>query len=74
MQDGDGPADGEPARSVARRLRILVVDDHHDGGTVIELLLRSMGSETMLLRDAENLQEAVVIAMPPQQPAHAGRA
>jgi len=58
MPDADGSSDGDAA-PVAQLLRILVVDDHHDGGAVFELLLRSMGYETMLMRDAENLNEVV---------------
>src|SRR5579871_5770805 len=58
MQDADGSPDGAAA-PVARLLRILIVDDHHDAGAVFELLLRSMGYETKLFRSADNSNEVV---------------
>src|SRR5579864_3297650 len=58
MPDADDSSDGDAAPA-AHLLRILVVDDHHDGGAAFELLLRSMGYETMLMRDADNLNEVV---------------
>ena len=56
---GDGTGDGAPALPPERRVRILVIDDHIDGGTIFDLLLRSMGYQTMLLTHAENLNEVV---------------
>src|SRR3974390_3058387 len=58
MQDADGATDaGEPP--APRRLRILVVDDHMDGGTLFSVVLEALGYDTKLLANADNLVEEV---------------
>ncbi len=54
----DGPDEGEHARTVPPRRRVLVVDDHVDAAESLAMLLRIQGQEVWVAHDGPGALEA----------------